>query len=465
MADATHTTRLRALLLDDDPTIVAAIARALEREGYEAVGAGSLREARSALSVFEPDLAIIDVFLGGENGLDFVRELRRLDKDIGIVVISAEDTEVLAQKAMDSGADYFLSKPVSPAALLLTAQRIRELIVQRRKALDLRLELQRSLDNQLFPEIVTNCDAMKAVLRLVEKVGGRDLAVLVCGESGVGKELIAQAIHARSARRSGPFVELNCAALPPNLVESELFGHEKGAFTGAIASRTGKIQQASGGTLFLDEIGELPLEIQPKLLRALQEKVIIPVGGKQPVYCDFRLISATNRDLVEETREGRFREDLFYRVAVFPIKIPALRQRIEDLELLLAHFLRQEGIERPRITSEARALLASHSWPGNVRELRNFAQAIPLYCESGVIDGVAVHNYFGARLELPAPDDNGAMGERRPARPVRRLEDLRREEIRYALERFEGNITRAAEALGMGRATLYKYMKRNGMER
>src|SRR5690606_13140931 len=210
------------------------------------------------------------------------------------------------------------------------------------------------------------------------------------------------------------------------------FGHEKGSFTGAVASRVGKIQLASEGTLFLDEIGELPLDIQPKLLRALQEKRIVPVGGKQAISCDFRLISATNRDLIEEVRAGRFREDLFYRIAVFPIKLPSLRDRMEDLEILLSYFLRMEGIERPEIAPEARAILHQHHWPGNVRELKNFAQAITLFAEDGVVDEPAVRAYFGSRLEMwdsgPATAVNpGNPGSGR--RPPRSLPELEKQEI------------------------------------
>ncbi|MBI5155448.1 sigma-54-dependent Fis family transcriptional regulator [Candidatus Poribacteria bacterium] len=455
----------RVLVLDDERAILMVLSRVLEKEGWDVITVTTPKEADGQLDTVVPDVAIVDVYLGNDDGLAYVRRLRGRIRDLGIVVISMEDTQTLANKAVESGADYFLSKPIAPAALLLTVERLFELRSQRQRAINLEKDLEHSLQNNVFPEIVTNCDSMRAVLRLVDKVAQRDLSVLICGESGTGKELVARGIHQNSARAKGTFVELNCAALPPNLVESELFGHEKGAFTGAVASRAGKIRQASGGTLFLDEIGELPLEIQPKLLRALQEKRIVPVGGKEAIESDFRLISATNRDLLEEVRAGRFREDLFYRIAVFPIQLPPLRSRMEDMDLLLMHFLRQEGCKCPVLQPEARLLLHNHHWPGNIRDLKNFAQAITLFAEDEIIDERSVRNYFGTRLEgLDRGNAASLPPIPLPGRPITRLKDLERAEIEYALGYYKGNIPEAARALGMGRATLYKYLKREGMD-
>jgi transcriptional regulator with GAF, ATPase, and Fis domain len=250
------------------------------------------------------------------------------------------------------------------------------------------------------------------------------------------------------------------------LLESELFGHEKGAFTGALAARAGRIELAHKGTLFLDEIGELPLEIQPKLLRALQEKKVTRVGGKTDIECDFRLISATHRDLLQEVRRGTFREDLFYRIAVFPVKLPPLRDRLEDLELLLFHFLEQEGVRNGRLTADAQALLLGYQWPGNVRELKNFSQAATLYSERGIIDEFVVRQYFGTRLNdaaLSRPPSMYSTGNTPipTGRPVRKLEDVERQEIMHALKVHKGNVPETALALGMGRATLYKYIKKH----
>ena len=458
----TRTTSPRyVLVVDDDSSTVMVLNRLLSSFGWEVLCAGNLSEANSHLASVLPDLAIVDVYLERDDGLQFTRELRERNPETGIVVISREDTEELAKKALASGADSFLSKPIGTESLRLTTERLHELRAQRHRASQLESDLKQSVMDTLFPGIVTHCDAMRAVLRLVEKVGPRDLSVLVCGESGTGKEQIARAIHHLSGRAKREFVELNCAALPPNLVESELFGHERGAFTGAVVSRAGKIEQANNGTLFLDEIGEMPVEIQPKLLRALQEKRFSRVGGKGVIESDFRLVCATNRDLVQEVKAGRFREDLFYRVSVFPIKLPPLRDRREDLDLLIGHFLGQENASGMKVTREARAILHGYGWPGNIRELKNFVQAVTLLTDSGLLDEAVVLNYFGTRLEL----GSSLQAERASGlpRPVRRLEDIEREEILHALRIHEGNVPEAARALGMGRATLYKYLKKTGL--
>lgn len=461
----------RILVLDDEPTTVSALVRAMSQNGWQAIPASNIRDASAHLETVVPDAAIVDVFLGEDDGLNYVHDLRRRFPDMGIIVISMEDTESLATKASASGADYFLSKPIAPAALTLTLNKMRELRVQRQRATELEKEMRKRSDEAIFPEILTHSDSMKSVLRLIEKVGSRELSVLIFGESGTGKELVARALHQSSSRLSGRFVELNCAALPANLVESELFGHEKGAFTGAVASRAGRIELAHKGTLFLDEIGELPLEIQPKLLRALQEKRITRVGGKTDIECDFRLISATHRDLLSEVRAGNFREDLFYRIAVFPVKLPPLRDRLEDLDLLLSHFFVQEGVKNAKVTSEAQNLLSTYHWPGNVRELKNFAQAATLLCERGIVDEFVVRQYFGSRLGEPMSGNHRSSNLYAPIntplgsnRPVRKLADLQRQEILYALRIHKGNVPEAAMALGMGRATLYKYIKKNEID-
>ncbi|MCC6546408.1 sigma-54-dependent Fis family transcriptional regulator [Candidatus Sumerlaeota bacterium] len=457
----------KVLIVDDEPGTLQMLAHVLAGQGWDTFGVRDLSGANSYMATAQPHVAIVDVFLEEENGLEFVKTLRNSHPEVGILVISTEDKESLAKKARDCGADSFQSKPIAPNALLFNLRKILELREERIKNQNLSEALDRTYTNDAFPGIVSQCDLMLAVLRLIRKVSARDLSVLVCGESGTGKELVARAIHQNSTRKRGEFVELNCAALPPNLVESELFGHEKGAFTGAIASRVGKIEQAHGGTLFLDEIGELPLEIQPKLLRALQERRITRVGGKQEINCDFRLITATHRDLLGEVHGGRFREDLFYRIAVFPVKVPPLRDRMEDLDLLLAHFFKEEGVRDPKLTRGARDLLAAYRWPGNVRELRNFTQAITLLTDRGAIDEAAVRNYFGARLTdnmAPRASTPGSNGSYSFSRPVRRLDDLERDEINYALKTYKGNVPEAAMALGMGRATLYKFISKNEID-
>jgi two-component system nitrogen regulation response regulator NtrX len=450
-----------ALVLDDEPGMVAVLEHLLKREGWHVVTASSLAEAQASLAQVVPDLAVVDVYLQGASGLEFVETLRHRSPETGILVISSEDTSSLAMKAIESGADYFASKPISPPAFLLSVRNVFRLREQRGQLQHLRDELAAAVDDRVSSGIVTQNDAMRGMLTLVKKVAGRDLAVLVTGESGTGKELIARAIHHNSPRRSGPFVEVNCAAIPENLVESELFGHEKGSFTGAVAARAGRLLQANRGTLFLDEIGEMPLPMQAKLLRALQEKKFEPVGANKSVQSDFRLVCATNRDLQGDVRSGHFREDLYYRVAVFALRLPALRERAEDIELLIDHFLRKQG-DTIRFSPEALTLLRNYSWPGNVRELRNFAESLPVYCARGHAGEDDVRDCLGSRLPTTGTAGNGAT----PSDPtqVRKVEDLVRDEILRALRLYAGNTAQAARALGMGRSSLYRHIEKEQID-
>jgi DNA-binding NtrC family response regulator len=452
---------LRVLLVGHNPDTLTAFSNLLARHGHETIQANSLTSAGARLSQAIPDIVVVDVDGADVSTAGLFADFRNRFRDIALVVVLGGDSAEQAARYTKLGADQILSKPVSPWSLELAVAKLGEVRQLRQRVFALERELTFSVREAAFPDIVTNSDSMKAVLRLVEKVSTRDLSVLICGESGTGKELVARAIHQASQRCHGNFVELNCAALPPNLVESELFGHEKGAFTGAIASRAGKVELASGGTLFLDEIGELPIEIQPKLLRALQERRITRIGGHHSIDCDFRLVCATNRDLITEVRAGRFREDLFYRVAVFPVQLPPLRERMEDLELLLEHFLRQEGSGETQITPAALNALRKYLWPGNIRELKNFIQAVLLLMDHGTIDDLMVTKYFGSRMGVNASQDlNAIAASQSQPRSVRRLLELQHEEIMYAVQVYRGNIPEAARALGMGRATLYKYLNR-----
>ncbi len=444
------------LIVDDDPSTLRLMRAVLLHDGWQVTCANTKGEATAAWSTSRPDAVIVDVYLDKENGLDLIREWRSLDSAVGMVVVSSDDSATLAAHAMEIGADNFLSKPVSPAALLLAATKAAELSRQRGQIQSLQAQLnEREASPHSRHGMVTHSDLMASVLRLIDRVGPTDISVLISGESGTGKELVARAIHQSSPRARKPFIELNCAALPPNLVESELFGHERGAFTGAIAGRQGVIEQAHGGTLFLDEVGELPLEVQPKLLRSLQERRITRVGGTALLDCDFRLVAATNRILSDEVRAGRFREDLYFRLAVFPLQLPPLRQRPEDIALLLSHFLSHYGAGEIQVTPQAITLIQNYPWPGNVRELQNFAQAAAILSVDGVLDVDQVRAYLGHRLSV--------MPETQESRPVRNLADLERQEILYAMEHHQGNVAEAARALGMGRATLYKYLARQGL--
>lgn len=411
-----------------------------------------------------PDIVIADVHLESDDGIEVIRKTRECFPDMGFIVISSDESVETRTRAVHVGADGFIAKPIDPSQL---TSLIRSLTSPVNNADgDIVLNGSGRKMTHSYKDILGVSEAMESVTKLVDKVSNKDLSVLIWGESGTGKELFARALHDSSHRKNENFVALNCAAMPDNLVESELFGHEKGAFTGAITSRPGKIRESSGGTLFLDEIGELPLSIQPKLLRALQEKKVVSIGGHHEIDCDFRLVCATNRDLIEEVKEGRFREDLFYRVAVFPIKLPPLRQRKEDLELLLSHFLKLEGMSNPRISKQAFRMLSNYKWPGNVRELVNFAQAVPLFCENDLIDMDALDSYFGSRMDIDReetgdPTIDFAETTENFTRPVRKIDDLQKKEVMYALKYFKGNVAEAATALGMGRATLYKYIKKH----
>lgn len=452
-----------ALILDDEPGIVMVLEHLLKTEGWEVLTASRLTDARSLTATRIPDLAVVDVYLDESSGLDFVRELRQRDSETGILVISSEDTSSLAMKAIESGADYFVSKPISPPAFLLSIRNVFSLREERGLVRQLRSDLESAVEQRFASDIITQSDVMKGVLQLVKRAAAKDIPVLISGESGTGKELVARAIHANSNRRNGNFVEVNCAALPANLVESELFGHEKGAFTGAISSRQGCLARAHKGTLFLDEIGELPLEVQPKLLRALQEKRFNPVGSTETKESDFRLVCATNRDLVKEVKDGRFREDLYFRVAVVAIRLPALRERPEDLRLLLDHFLRQEGQAKMTFTQEANGLLATYNWPGNVRELRNFAQALTVFVDAGTVNEEDIRNCLGSRLDEGGGVRDAAI-ETSGNAPIRNLEALQEMEMRRALRWFRGNATEAAKALGIGRSTLYRFIQREDID-
>jgi DNA-binding NtrC family response regulator len=405
-------------------------------------------------------------------------------------------------EAIKAGAFDYLLKPVESNRLRSTTHSALSLSRERRNRRQIETILDRVAKSSAFPEILTCSPAMKPVFRLMERVLETDLTVLIQGESGTGKELVAQAIHTRGKRRRGPFVVLNCAALPENLVESELFGHEKGAFTGATAARTGHIELADKGTLFLDEIGELPLPTQPKFLRCLQDKRVQRVGGSQVKQVDFRLIAATNRDLMQQVLGSEFREDLFYRVAVFPILLPPLRDRPEDIPLLLKHFLAQAGRYRVWIEPQAAELLESYTWPGNVRELQNFTARLSVVMETdrltaelaaeqlGLMSGQplgelqnrpSAADRTGAPVSSPTPTVQktqtpparpgtrpslaltpAAPGRPRTPRPedVLPMEEVERRAIQQALAAFKGNVTETARALGIGRATLYRYIRK-----
>jgi DNA-binding NtrC family response regulator len=455
----------RVLIVDDEPDVVDNWARVLARDGHECLTATDGKRALDLLQAQRPEIVLTDLKMPGIDGMAVLGHALELDPDALVIVITGHGSVESAVEAMRRGAFDYLLKPLpSNDVLRLVVQRAAE----RRRLVDENRRLREPLAPRVgFDNVVGRSPAMLAVFELVRKAARSDANIVIQGESGTGKELIARAIHANSPRADQPFVPVDCAALPDALLESELFGHERGAFTGADRSKPGMIEVAHRGTLFLDEIGELPLALQAKLLRALQERQIRRVGATRFVDVDVRLVSATNRDIGAQVGKGEFREDLFYRVNVITVTLPPLRERAGDVALLAHEFLRRHGRNRERgltgIQPDALALLESHSWPGNVRELQN---VIERAC--ALADGPLI----GAR-DLP----EHVRGRGRPA-PVRPELDLPLAKAREAwmqafaeeylsnlMRRHGGNVSQAARAAGIDRKTLHRLLVRHGVVR
>jgi two-component system response regulator FlrC len=442
----------RALIVDDEESIRTFIGEVLEGEGLRVTLAGDGAAAAQLLHKFSFHLMITDLKMPRLDGMALLRKARAEQPEMEVIVLTAYGTVENAVEAMKLGAFDYLSKPLSgPDEIILTVTRA----LERRR---LREDRQRSTAHAEDAHgIVARDPAMLAVVGQVKKVAATDTTVLLLGESGTGKEVVASALHRESRRRDGPFVAVNCAALSPSLLESEMFGHEKGAFTGASTTRRGRFELADGGTLFLDEVAELDPQHQAKLLRVLEQRRFERVGGTREIEVDIRLIAATNRDLDEAMRAGRFRSDLYHRLAVFPIQLLPLRDRPMDLEPLAAHLLariaRQLGRPPPFISSAAQARLAAYHWPGNVRELANVLERAGILAEGPVIE--AEHLGLDAR---PGPAAAGA------ALPAVTLDELEREAIRQALQATGGHRKQAAARLGIGLRTLYEKLKQHALE-
>ena len=449
------------LIIDDEPNIRRMVGALLTSEGYEVRDApeGALGLARVAESC--PDAVLLDLMMPGElDGLATLGRLRELVPDVPVIMMSGKAGLSDAVKATKLGAFNFLEKPLTPEGVLLALASALELRRVRREARALREDL------GLAGEMIGASPAMERVRELIARVAPTDARVLITGESGTGKELVASAIHAQSPRRDRPFVRVNCAAIPRDLVESEMFGHEKGSFTGATERRIGRFELAHTGTLFLDEVGDLGLEAQAKLLRAIEAKEIERVGGGKPIRVDVRIVSATNRDLVRAVTEGSFREDLLFRLNVIPLPVPPLRERPDDIPALVRHFSLQHqartGRRPPQWTSGALSLLARYRWPGNVRELANIVERLAILHAGAEVDEVDVRAVLpmdGSRpADAPLPDPaqlDGSLSDT--------LDGHERTLILRALSAAGGNVAEAARRLRTDRANLYRRMRRLGI--
>ena len=443
----------RVLVVDDEENLRVVLRTLLRRHGYEVETAASGEEALGMVDSFGPDVVLTDVRMPKMGGLDLLSTLKAKGNDATVIVMSAYGNMDLALEAMKAGAYDYVQKPFKPDEVVLTLRKAEERELLRRENRALRDEIRKE---HKFEDILAKSARMQEIFRTITKIAEYKTTVLVTGESGVGKELVARAIHRRSTRRGGPFVAVNCGAIPENLLESELFGHKKGAFTDAVHDRRGLFEEATTGTLFLDEIGELPLGLQVKLLRVLEDEKIRRVGETRDLQIDVRIITATHRDLQNETKAGRFREDLFYRLNVLPIHCPPLRERRDDIPLLIDHFVARNntrlGTSIRGLDTETRRLLYEYAWPGNVRELENTIERAMVLAEGEQI--IAADLPERIREARDPVQVQLASGELSVKKTTRIIEEIL---IRRALQKTKGNRTRAAEVLEIShRALLYK---------
>ena len=449
----------RILIVDDEPGIRQALKQVLEYEGLEVRAASSGGEAITLYPEYRPDLVFLDVKMAGLDGLETLHRLRGLDPQAVIVMISGHATVATAVEATQAGAFDFLEKPLDTDRLLVTVRNAlthAELVGENSR-------LRETVGRRYA--MVGQSAPMAEVQALIAKVGPTNARVLITGENGTGKELVARALHLASPRRDRAFVEVNCAAIPSELIESELFGHMKGSFTGAFADRAGKFEQADGGTLFLDEVGDMSLSAQAKLLRVLQEGVVTRIGGSKSIEVDVRVLAATNKDLGLEIAEGRFREDLLYRLNVVEIHVPPLRERPEDIPLLVSHFAELlamgSGVSRKQFAEDAIRRLQHRPWPGNVRELRNAVERA-LILSPGKVVAAADIDALLSRADAGAP---GATGSPEPPTFESFKQDAERNFLVQKLREHDWNVSETARALKMPRSNLYKKIERYRLSR
>jgi two-component system nitrogen regulation response regulator NtrX len=438
----------RILIVDDEAGVRQALKQVLEYEKLAVRVASSGGEAITLYPEFRPHLVFLDVKMAGLDGLETLSRLRALDPKAQVVMISGHGTIATAVEATQRGAFDFLEKPLDSDRLLVTVRNA----LAHAELVDENLRLREVAESRF--SMVGSSPGLKRVRELIAKVGPTGARVLITGENGTGKELVARALHDASPRRERPFVEVNCAAIPSELIESELFGHMKGSFTGAFADRAGKFEQADGGTLFLDEVGDMSLSAQAKLLRVLQEGVVTRIGGSKAIQVDVRVLAATNKNLDFEIAGGRFREDLLYRLNVVPIEVPPLRERAEDIPELVAYFAdqlaRSAGIPGRKFSGEAVRRLQSRAWPGNIRELRNAVERVLILAPGKTVTATDIENL------VPTPPSSDEDGDD----PKHFMQDAEKSYITLKLQEHDWNVAETARALKMPRSNLYKKIER-----
>lgn len=443
------------LIVDDEANTLASLSRAFRLAGHEATVCDTAARALELAKARHFDLILSDVVMPGKDGLSLLEDLKAQGVSTAVVIMSGQAHIDMAVRAIRLGALDFLEKPISSEKLLLTVDNVLRLQRLESENRDLRQRLGKH-------EMVWVGESMKKIMAQVERVAASETRVCILGETGTGKELVARTLHERSQRAAGPFITLNCAAVPAELIESELFGHEKGSFTGAAARHVGKFEQAEHGTIFLDEIGDMPLAMQAKLLRVLEESEIERVGGEKPIPVDVRVIVATHRDLAALAREGKFRQDLFHRVYVYPLALPPLRERREDIPRLVDHFVEQvcaqNGWKPIPFTPEAMSGLQKHTWPGNVRELRNVVERLILLSTSDRVDAAVVELAVpqGSTAPTLSTGETGALADR--------VQAFERQTILAELKRNQFHITNTAKALDLERSHLYKKCEQLGID-
>jgi DNA-binding NtrC family response regulator len=473
------------LVVDDDPTQRRLIQAVLEREGFAVAHAESGDQAISRLAAGgTADVVLLDLVMPGISGQDTLAEMRARGFNQPVIVVTATGGIDTVVQAMQAGAVDFFVKPAAPERIIVSIRNALSMGALKGEVDRLK---KHASGRTTFEDLIGSSPAMTMVKRMGERAAKSTIPILITGESGVGKEVIARAVHGSSDRAGKPFVAVNCGAIPENLVESILFGHEKGSFTGATDKHLGKFQEANGGTLFLDEVGELPLDVQVKLLRALQESEIDPIGSKRSIKVDVRIVSATNRDLSQAVAEGRFREDLYYRLNVFPIEAPSLRERKEDIPALVDCFVRRFNVEEGKsvvgAAPETLACLTAFDWPGTVRQLENAVYRAIVLADAPylqphdfpAISGIAAPPpEAAASTPMPVP----SAAELAAALPqmdspvrildhkghIRPLEEIERDLIQHAIEVYAGHMSEVARRLGIGRSTLYRKVRENGLE-